>query len=286
MIIAMNISQPATLSSIDTSSRLTYPSSDSLIPKDVAPPIGSAANGSYLWRSILDTHGKEILKCASHQFLDLATALRLETINARDLVSLLAKAGRLGYRETDVVEDETVDPLTYEADGLSASFASTLPGERTDQGHGESTASPQPPPVESPREPKRRKTDERGSLGENGPSNTKAHPSRPGRAPLEKQGSNNAKRRKGGVRMREQRLRPAMDSGKSGPGPGTKVGIVLQAEASALRASNILKRPHIRRGVLPVSSSDTKQSEGVSAQPVDFVVISDSEPESSEDGKY
>ena len=41
-------------------------------------------------------------------------ALRLETISARDLVHLLAKAGRLGYKETDVVEDDAGDPLVHE----------------------------------------------------------------------------------------------------------------------------------------------------------------------------
>jgi hypothetical protein len=117
-------------------------------------------------------------------------------------------------------------------------------------------------------------------------ANNKAHPTRPGPTRLEKQGSNNVKQRSGGVRMREQRLRPAMESGKSGPRRGTKVGTVLQIEAPTLRASNILKRPHSRRGVLPVSSSDTKQSEGISAQRIDFVVISDTEPESTENGKY
>jgi hypothetical protein len=86
--------------------------------------------------------------------------------------------------------------------------------------------------------------------------------------------------------MREQRLRSAMESGKSGPGPGAKVEIVPQVEAPPPRASNILKRPHIQRGVLPVSSSDTKQSDWISVQRIDFVVISDTEPESSEDGKY
>jgi hypothetical protein len=71
------------------------------MPKDAALPVGSAANGSSLWHSILDTYGKEILKCASHEFLDLATAMRLETSNARDLISLLAKTGSLGYKGTN-----------------------------------------------------------------------------------------------------------------------------------------------------------------------------------------
>ena len=82
--------------------------------------------------------------------------------------------------------------------------------------------------------------------------------------------------------MREQRLRPAIESGKSGSGPRTKVETVLQVKAPAPKANNFLKRPHICRSVLPVSSSDTKQSEGVSALRIDFVVISATEPESSE----
>ena len=80
--------------------------------------------------------------------------------------------------------------------------------------------------------------------------------------------------------MREQRLSADVESGKSGPGPGTKVETVPQVEAPAPRASNVLQVLHvIQRGVLPVSSSDTKQSEGISAQRIDFVVISDTEPE-------
>ena len=70
--------------------------------------------------STLGAHGRQILDCASSQFLDLATARRLETIDERYLVSLLAKAEGLGYSGTDAVgHDETVhaiqdahDPLT------------------------------------------------------------------------------------------------------------------------------------------------------------------------------
>jgi hypothetical protein len=133
----MNSTTPAYPNCIDTPSTLIHPSSsDTIVPKDAAPTIRSAANDPSLWRSILDTHGKAILKWASHQFLDLATAVPLETINARDLVNLLAKTGRLGYTETDVVEDETIVPRIHEADkgtqpSLSANSASTLPGVRT-----------------------------------------------------------------------------------------------------------------------------------------------------------
>jgi hypothetical protein len=165
---------PTALRFIDTSSSSTHPSSsDTTIPKDTAPPIGSAANGPSLWRSIIDTHGKEILECASDQFLDLATALRLETINARDLVDLLAKAGRPRYIETDIVEGNAGERLDHEARGprlrLDANSASTLPGQKTGQGRSaSSTPSPQPSPVQASREPKRQKIDERHSVGVNG----------------------------------------------------------------------------------------------------------------------
>ena len=49
------------------------------------------------------------------QFLDLAVATWLETISARELVHLLVKAGRLGYRETDVVENDADGPLVHDA---------------------------------------------------------------------------------------------------------------------------------------------------------------------------
>ena len=71
-----------------------------------APSIGKAATGSLLVSAILETYGKEILESASEQFLDLALEVRLQTISARELVKLLAKANRLGYQETDIVDDE------------------------------------------------------------------------------------------------------------------------------------------------------------------------------------
>jgi len=68
-----------------------------------APSIGKAATGSPLVRAILESYGKEILESASEQFLDLAIEVRLQT---RELVKLLAKAKRLGYQETDIIDDE------------------------------------------------------------------------------------------------------------------------------------------------------------------------------------
>lgn len=71
-----------------------------------APSIGKAATGSPLVRAALESYGKEILESASEQFLDLAVEVRLQTISASQLVKLLAKANRLGYQETDIVDDE------------------------------------------------------------------------------------------------------------------------------------------------------------------------------------
>jgi hypothetical protein len=115
MVMAMNISKPAARSPNDTSLSLTQSSSgDTIILNDAPPPIGSAVNGLSLWRTILDIHGREILECANGQFLDLTMAFRLKTISARDLVSLLAKAGRLGYREANIVEGDAADPPVHE----------------------------------------------------------------------------------------------------------------------------------------------------------------------------
>jgi hypothetical protein len=71
-----------------------------------APLIGKAATGSPLVRVILESNSKEILESISEQFLDLAIEVRLQTISVSQLVKLLAKANRLGYQETDIVDDE------------------------------------------------------------------------------------------------------------------------------------------------------------------------------------
>jgi hypothetical protein len=86
----------------------TVPHSSSYATSDAvtAPSIGKAATGSPLVRAILESYGKEILESASEQFLDLAVEVRLQTIGASELVKLLAKANRLGYQETDIVDDE------------------------------------------------------------------------------------------------------------------------------------------------------------------------------------
>ena len=95
---------------VDTSSSSTWPHppSDAIISKDAASSIGNVSNDPSLGRSILEAYGKEIFEFASDRFLDLAILLRLKTINAGDLVNLLAKAERLRYSKTDVIRDEDV----------------------------------------------------------------------------------------------------------------------------------------------------------------------------------
>jgi len=85
--------------------------------------------------------------------------LRFKTISARDLVNLLAKAERLGYRETDVADDEgTVHPVQGAHERvrsrLDALGTPTVLGERIGQAYSDSAASPQPSIVEESRETK------------------------------------------------------------------------------------------------------------------------------------
>jgi hypothetical protein len=47
-----------------------------------------------------------ILQKASNRFLDSAIAMRLPSISARALLNMLARAERLGYDASDIVEDE------------------------------------------------------------------------------------------------------------------------------------------------------------------------------------
>merc|ERR1711964_586497 len=88
------------------SSIAPHSSSNATSDAVTAPSVGKAATGSPLVRAILESYGKEILESASEQFLDLAVEVRLQTISARQLVKLLANANRLGYQETDIVDDE------------------------------------------------------------------------------------------------------------------------------------------------------------------------------------
>lgn len=250
LVITMSISKLTTQSSVEISSSLTPPSSiNSNTPEETALRTRNTTDGLSLWYSILDAYSKEILDCASNQFLDLVIARRLDTISTRDLVCLLLKARRLGYKGADVAKGKRLGPLPYRADeGLSASFASTLPGEGTGNGRSDSTTSSEPYPVEASRERKRWRSDDHGSYAVDSLPYTKRQPTRPGPTSLETQASNDLKRRKCRMRMGEQSLTA---SGNPSPGPGAK-GRPPDPKSR--------ERLHSQRDVHNISSSDRNQS--------------------------
>lgn len=95
-------------------------------------------------------------------FLDLAVGQRLKTISAIDLVNLLAKAKRLGYEETDIIDDEGVRPVQVANTGSrSKPNGIETPTPRAtiaSQRRPLSTASTQPPSLEESRAPNRTNT--------------------------------------------------------------------------------------------------------------------------------
>jgi hypothetical protein len=80
--------------------------------------IGTEKDQSFLVRAILkhstphvylramEDYGDKMLEAASDEFLDRALELRLPTIDADKLLTLLTKAKRLGYDEQDFVDEE------------------------------------------------------------------------------------------------------------------------------------------------------------------------------------
>ncbi|KAI0889859.1 uncharacterized protein GGS22DRAFT_149314 [Annulohypoxylon maeteangense] len=61
----------------------------------------------------LDELADEILQKASDYFLDCALERRLKTIDARSLINALARAERLGYENSDVIEDHKEDGSNF-----------------------------------------------------------------------------------------------------------------------------------------------------------------------------
>jgi hypothetical protein len=119
----MNIAIPTAENSVDPSSSSTWPYSpgDAATPRDATPSIGKVSSGLSLVHSILKDYSKEILKSASDQFLDLAARLQLQKISGKELVKLLVEAGRLGYKETDIIDEETGVCSAQEANAGSRS---------------------------------------------------------------------------------------------------------------------------------------------------------------------
>ena len=61
---------------------------------------------AHLTTSDLDEVADDILDKASDYFLDRALEKRLRTIDARSLINALARAERLGYESSDILEDQ------------------------------------------------------------------------------------------------------------------------------------------------------------------------------------
>lgn len=133
-------------------SRSSKKASGIAVIKSTAPPTVEADDSS-IWCTILDEHGRKILKFASIEFLDRAMRLRLQTIGAKDLVKMLADAERLGFSETDVISDDGTDDETVEAAHIRARSGLNVTG----------TSTPLTPPSDSKRGPKRFKANKQRS---------------------------------------------------------------------------------------------------------------------------
>jgi hypothetical protein len=106
--------------------------------------------------AILESYGKEILESISEQFLDLAVEVRFQIISVRELVKLLTKANRLGYQETDIVDNEDGAHLVQGGNTNSQSKPDAIgtpkpPSAIAGQCRPHSTASSQPPSLEKSR---------------------------------------------------------------------------------------------------------------------------------------
>ncbi|KIM92564.1 hypothetical protein OIDMADRAFT_36506 [Oidiodendron maius Zn] len=204
----MSLSKPTSQTSVDISSSLTPPFFyRKPHPRAAASPVGSIADESSVWRSILDTHGREILECASRQFLDRATALRLETINTGDLNSLLAKAGRLRHNVIYIAEGNDVAGQTH--NGVrrtqschNAHSISKAPDAGRHQGSG--FTAPEPSPAEASHGPKRHRENEEGPRSFKSLRRTTSRPTRPGATTLDKRNGNNMRQRRECMRTRDQ----------------------------------------------------------------------------------
>jgi hypothetical protein len=281
-----------------SSSTWSHTTSDTVTLKGASPSIGKAATGSPLVRAILESYGKQILESASDQFLDLAVRVRLQTISERELVKLLAKAKRLGYQETDIIDDEDGVRPVQEANAGSRSKPNgietpkpraTIAGQRRPF----STASTQPPSLEESRAPNRTNTaqvrrDE--SLSANAHLNA---PNTQSAAPSEKAGGYSIRGIQGVAGMQDGASTAARTAGKHGERECSKTRSGARVAAHVASFSSTLKRTRaqeVRGGVQSrrprklVQTSAGKSSPSISAQPLEVVVISDSDLE-SEDGE-
>lgn len=76
-------------------------------------------------RDDIEAVGPQILSKASESFLDAALELRLKSIDAKRLINALARAERLGYEPSDVVDEEddpivSLPPIDYQEEAIPA----------------------------------------------------------------------------------------------------------------------------------------------------------------------
>jgi hypothetical protein len=269
------------------------PSSQAKSDAVTAPSIGKATTSSLLVRAILEAYGKEILESASEQFLDLALEVRLQTISARELVKLLAKANRLGYQETDTVDDENGAPPIQGGNANSRSKPNAIgtpkpPGAIAGQCRPHSATSSQPLSLEKARAPNHTNT---AQVLRDEPLSANTHLNAQRAAPSAKESSYSIQSIKGvaGIHEVPTAARTAKKHGQTMTGSGSRV------VARVARSRNALKRglaQDMRDGVQSqhsrklVRASAGKSSLSISAQPLELVVISDSEPEFEDNGDH
>ncbi|KAG4414295.1 hypothetical protein IFR04_012591 [Cadophora malorum] len=275
------------------SSIAPHSSSNATSDAVTAPSIGKAATGSPLVRAILESYGKEILESASEQFLDLAVEVRLQTISARQLVKLLANANRLGYQETDIVDDENgARPVQGgNANSRSKPDATRTPKPPTaiaGQCRPHSTTPSQPLSLEKSRAPNRTNT---AQALRDKPLSVDAHlnaPDAQSAAPSGKEGGYSIKSIQGVAGVQDEVSTAAGTAGKR----GQRECLTAGSAAHVPRSRNVLKRTRAQdmgggvqsqRPRKLVRASAGKSSLSISAQPLELVVISDSEPEPEDD---
>jgi hypothetical protein len=283
----------------------SLPSSDIAVSQDAVPLIRKASNDSSLGRSILVAFGKEILEFASDEFLDLALELRLKTINACELVKLLAKADRLGYGDMDTIDDDDDVSPAQEAcegsrSGLEVIGAPKSPSEIAGPLHRHPTASPQSPNPDGYRAPKRLKTVDvqRGeSVSENGPRDRPKVRGVDPKAATSKKDPRNNQSMRGVVGVPDREVTATSAAGKQGQRQSSRV-VSGRVAAPVTQSRNVSKRLHgqstrgAHGGIVQVKSgqprrlvppSAGKRPWAASAKPTELVVISDSDPESGGD---
>jgi len=286
----MDIATPEAQSFGDHSSTSTlgpFPSDAAL--DDAGLSIERASKSSSLVHSILEAYGKDILEFASDQFLDLAVAIRFKTIDARELLGMLAEAERLGYSKTDIIDDEELvcerSPSRPDASGPSKPPA-TIDG----QCYSISKASSQLPSFENSQATARTNTThvkQGGSLSVN--EHLGSDPGEP--ATPEKQRSYGVQSTRRVVFRRDGVSPAARAIGREGQrefsrvGSGPRVAAHITKSTKGPRAQQIHDMEggvHIqnRRPRKLGKTSAARQSSATSAKRTELVVISDSEPES------